>query len=148
MKYVSFLLLKGECLNLNNWINAIFNTGRMKPFLNMFGRKRRRNRGMIWGSLISLGLSAAAYGFTRNRGRNMARPFQNLMNNTAQMTNFRKPNMAGLTEFAEELTSNKNPINNKFNNTAQTKNFQKPNMAGVTEFAEELTSNKNPINNK
>ncbi|WP_404324146.1 hypothetical protein LG298_11345 [Cytobacillus firmus] len=137
---------------MNNWINAIFNTGRMQPFLNMFGRKRRRNRGMIWGSLISLGLSAAAYGFTRNRGRNMARPFQNLMNNTAQMTNFQKPNMAGLTEFAEELTSNKNPnknpINNKFNNTSQTTNFQKPTMSGVTEFAEELTSNKNPINNK
>ncbi|MDF2040170.1 hypothetical protein P2R12_24805 [Cytobacillus oceanisediminis] len=103
---------------------------------------------MLWGSLISLGLSAAAYGFTRNRGRNMARPLQNLMNNTAQMTNFQKPNMAGLTEFAEELTSNKNQINNKFNNTAQKTNFQKPNTAGLTEFAEELTSNKNQINNK
>ncbi len=146
MKYVSFLLLKGECYDLNNWISALFNTGRMQPLLNMFGRKRRRNRGMLWGSLLSLGLSAAAYGFTRNRGRNMARPFQKLMNNTAQMTNFQKPNMAGLTEFAEELTSNKNPINNKFNNTAQTTNFQKSNMAGLTEFAEELTSNKNPIN--
>ncbi|MBX9973797.1 hypothetical protein [Cytobacillus firmus] len=133
---------------MNNWINAIFNAGRMQPFLNMFGRKRRRNRGMLWGSLISLGLSAAAYGFTRNRGRNMARPFQNLMNNTAQMTNFQKPNMAGLTEFAEELTSNKNQINNKFNNSAQMTNFQKPNMAGVTEFAKELTSNKNQTNNK
>ncbi|PWW25827.1 hypothetical protein DFO73_112120 [Cytobacillus oceanisediminis] len=97
---------------MNNWINGLFNMRRMQPFLNMFGRrKRRNNRGMLWGSLLSLGLSAAAYGLTRNRNRNMARPLQNLMNNT-RMGNFQKPNMAGLTEFAEELTPNKNPLNN------------------------------------
>jgi hypothetical protein len=116
VRNLTFLLLLRGVLILNNWLNALFNTGRMtgrmQPFLNMFGRRRRRNnRGMLWGSLLSLGLSAAAYGLTRNRNRNMARPLQNLMNNT-RMGNFQKPNMAGLTEFAEELTPNKNPLNN------------------------------------
>ncbi|WP_026584322.1 hypothetical protein [Bacillus sp. J33] len=98
---------------MNNWVNALFNTGRMQPFLNMFGRRRRRNnRGVLWGSLISLGVSAAAYGLTRNRNRNMLRPLQNLMNNS-RMGTVQRPNMAGLTEFADEFAPNKNPLNNK-----------------------------------
>lgn len=93
---------------MNSWINTLFNSGRIQPF--MFGVRRRNNRGMLWGSLITLGVSAAAYGLTRNRNRNMLRPLQNLMNNTRIGT---RPNMAGLTEFAKELVPNKNPFKNK-----------------------------------
>lgn len=97
---------------MNNWINALFNTGRRQPLLNMFGRRRRNTRGMLWGSLISLGVSAAAYGLNRNRNRNMLRPLQNIMNNS-RMGAALKPNMAGLTEFAKELAPDKNNLNKK-----------------------------------
>lgn len=96
-------------LRLNNWITALFKIGRRQPFFNIFGR-RRNNRSMMWGSLIGLGVSVAAYGFRRNRNRNLIPPLQKLMNNT-RMGNVQMPNMAGLTEFAKEMAPNK--INNK-----------------------------------
>ncbi|XJZ28936.1 hypothetical protein ACF5W4_09180 [Bacillota bacterium Lsc_1132] len=96
---------------MNNWLNALFNTGRRQPLFNIFG-KRRNNSGMVWGSLIGLGLSAAAFGLTRNRNRISFRPFQGLMNNP-QMGMVKNQNMAGLTEFAKEMVPNKNPFNNK-----------------------------------
>lgn len=98
-------------ISLNNWINALFNTGRRQLFSNIIGR-RRNNRGMVWGSLLGLGVSAAAYGFKRYRNKNVLLPLQNLMNNTG-MGNVQRQNMAGLTEFAKELVPNKNPLNNK-----------------------------------
>lgn len=42
----------------------------------------------------------------------MLRPLQNLMNNS-RMGTVQRPNMAGLTEFADEFAPNKNPLNNK-----------------------------------
>lgn len=111
VKKFYFLNFKGECFALNNWITALFNIGRRQPFYNVFGR-RRNNRGMMWGSLLGLGVSAAAYGIRRSRNRNLMQPIQNLMNKTG-MGNVQKPNMAGLTEFAKEIVPNKNPLNNK-----------------------------------
>lgn len=95
--------------NLNNWITALLNIS--QPLLKTFQR-RRNNRGMIWGSLLGLGVSAALYGISRNRNRNMLQPLQNLMNNT-RMGTFLKPNMVGVTEFAKEFVPNKNQLNNK-----------------------------------
>ena len=97
---------------MNNWISSLFNIGRRQSPLNMFGR-RRNNRGMIWGSLFGLGVSAAAYGLSRSRNRNMLAPVQNLMNNTRMGKNAQQLNMAGLTEFAKEIVPNKNQFNNK-----------------------------------
>ena len=68
---------------------------------------------MIWASLLGLGVSAAAYGLSRNRNRNMLAPVQNLMNNTRMGKNAQQLNMAGLTEFAKEIVPNKNKFNNK-----------------------------------
>jgi hypothetical protein len=67
---------------------------------------------MIWGSLLGLGVSAAIYGLSRNRNRNMLQPLQNLINNS-RMGTFQKPNVVGLTEYAKEFVPNKNPLNNK-----------------------------------
>jgi hypothetical protein len=97
---------------LINWLTALFNIGRRQPLLNMFGR-RRNNRGIIWGPLLGLGISAAAYGLSRNRNKNMLRPLQNLMNNSRMEKSVQKPNLAGLTEFAKELVPNKKQFNNK-----------------------------------
>jgi hypothetical protein len=78
----------------------------------MFGG-RRNNSGLIWGSLLGLGVSAAAYGLSRNQKRNMLLPFQNLINNSRFGKNVQNPNIAGLTEFANELVPNKNPFSKK-----------------------------------
>lgn len=92
----------------------LFNIGGSQQFLNMFGR-RRNNRSMIWGSLLGLGVSAAAYGLRRNRNGNgnMMQPVQNLMNNFRTRNNVQIPNMAALTEFSKEIVPNKNPLTNK-----------------------------------
>lgn len=99
-------------MQLNNLITALFNTGIRQNVLKMFGR-RRKNRGIMWASLIGLGLSAATFAFRRNRNNNMLNPFQKLINNM----NFRKagkmPNMTALTEFSKEIMPNKNPMKNK-----------------------------------
>ena len=71
---------------MNNWIPALLNTGRKQNIFNMFGRKRN-NRGMLWASLLGLGVSAAAYGLRRNQNRNMLRPVQNVMNNIRNTNN-------------------------------------------------------------
>lgn len=78
----------------------------------MFGR-RRNNRGMIWGSLLGLGISAAAFGLGRNRNKNKVRPIQNLMNNFGMEKGGQKLNLAGLTEFAKELIPDKNQFTKK-----------------------------------
>lgn len=94
---------------MNNWITALFKMGKNQPFSNIFGRRRNKN-GMMWGSLLSIGISAAAYGFRRYRNRNLTKPIQDLMNNSG-IGNVKRPNMAGLTEFAKEIVPNK--MNNK-----------------------------------
>ena len=53
---------------------------------------------MIWGSLLGLEVSAAAYGLSRNRKRNMLSPLS-LMNNFGIGQSSQKPKMAGTTEF-------------------------------------------------
>jgi hypothetical protein len=86
---------------LNNWMTAL---------LNMNNRKRN-GRGWMWGTLLSLAFSLIAYGVQRNRNGNMMRPMQNLMNNF-RMGSGQRPNMGGLTEFADEIMPNKNPLQN------------------------------------
>jgi hypothetical protein len=98
-------------LYLNNWVTTLLNIGTSKPFLNIF-RRRRNNRGMMWGSILGLGVSAAVYGFSRNRNKKRFQPLENLMNNS-RMGPFQMPKMAGLTEFAKEFVPNKTPLNNK-----------------------------------
>ena len=43
---------------MNNWILTPLNTGRRQNRFKMFGRKRN-NKGMMWASLLGLGVSVA-----------------------------------------------------------------------------------------
>jgi len=90
---------------------SLFNLGKRQPFSNMFGRKNN-NRGMIWGSLFSLGVGAAAIGLKRTRNRNMLKPISSKLSNTRIGRNA-QTNMAGVTEFSKELLPSKNSLNNK-----------------------------------
>jgi hypothetical protein len=101
-------------VKMNKWIMSFFQIGR-KPLMALFGKKRN-GRGWIWGSLLSLGVSAAAIRLSRNK--KMQSPVNNIMNNfdIGKMSkNFdigkmsKMGNLAGLAEIAEELVPNKGP---------------------------------------
>ncbi|MGG0412440.1 hypothetical protein [Peribacillus simplex] len=96
-----------------NWVSMLVNTGRKKNMLNRFGRNRNNRRGMMWASLLGLGVSAAAYRLRRNRNRNMLLPVQNVMNNIRTRTAGQMPKVAAITEFSKELVPDKNPLTNK-----------------------------------
>ena len=92
---------RGSVLILNNWMN-LFNIGKRLNLFNMFNR--RNNRGILWVTLIGLGVSVATvFGFRRNGNRNKLAPIQNFTNNG------RINRMAtAVTEFSKELMPNQN----------------------------------------
>ncbi|MGE6261033.1 hypothetical protein ACQKCU_24685 [Heyndrickxia sporothermodurans] len=94
---------------MNNWITALFNTRKRQNILSMFGRKRN-NKGMMWISLLGFGISAAFYGFRRNK--NMLSPIQNLINKSPLRKASQMPN-AALMEFSKELIPDKKRQTNK-----------------------------------
>lgn len=73
-----------------------------QPFFKMFARKRK-NRGAMWASLLGIGLSAAVFGVTKGKRRDLALPFQNMVKNMAPKTNLNLMDNAAITEFSEEL---------------------------------------------
>ncbi|EKN62986.1 hypothetical protein M670_02074 [Schinkia azotoformans MEV2011] len=97
---------------MNNWLSALFRTKRGLNILNMFGN-RRNNRGIIWASLLGLGVSTAVYGLRNTRNTNILQPIQNVMNRVQSRTAGPMPNMADLTEFSEELIPQQNINKNK-----------------------------------
>ena len=77
----------------------------------MFGRKRNNN-GMMWTSLLGLGISAVAYGLGKNRNRNMQTPVEHVTNRSRTQT--ANPMLkAALAEFSTELGLDKNPSTKK-----------------------------------
>jgi hypothetical protein len=73
-----------------------------QPFFKMFGRKRK-SRGAMWASLVGIGLSAAVFGVTKGKRKDLALPFQNMVKNMAPKTNLNLMDNAAITEFSEEL---------------------------------------------
>ena len=84
---------------------ALFNMRRVQNRFNIF-RKRRNNRGMLWTTVLGLGVSAAAFGIKRNRNKNIQSSVQNLMNNINKQNMAQMPKMTGLVEFSKELLPN------------------------------------------
>lgn len=85
----------------------------MKPFFNMFG-KRRKSRGAMWASLLGVGISAAVYGLTRGKRKNITQPFQEVVQSFTPKNNMNFNNTA-LAEFSEELLASalRNDHNNR-----------------------------------
>src|SRR4051794_7803543 len=79
------------------WMRNMIN-----PFFNMVGKKRKR-RGTMWASLLGLGISAAVFGLTRGKRKNMVQPIQNLVQRFTPKTNLNNMNNTALAEFSEEL---------------------------------------------
>ena len=74
----------------------------IKPFFNMFGKKRK-SRGALWASLLGVGISAAVFGLTRGKRNNIAVPFQDVVQSFTPKTNLNSMNNTALAEFSEEL---------------------------------------------
>lgn len=88
-----------------------FNESKQK---NKYVWEKKTNKGTLWASLIGLGVSAAAYsvGRSQSQSKNRTNPLQSLMKNIQQGSkNISIPNMAGLTEFSEELSPKKEDSN-------------------------------------
>lgn len=79
---------------------------------NLFGRKKK-NRGVMWASMIGLGVGAAAYGVTKSQ--NSKNSLQNIMNTFTkqQNKNIQMPNYAAMTEFSKEIIPEENPLDNE-----------------------------------
>jgi hypothetical protein len=84
-------------------------------------RKRRSNRGIMWATLLGVGVGAAAYGVGKNRNKLNGETLQNMMSKIPQGGNFQAANLAGLAEFAKEIipaagkTNNNNSITTEKN---------------------------------
>ncbi|NWQ41990.1 hypothetical protein MLOOGBEN_14935 [Bacillus sp. EB106-08-02-XG196] len=74
----------------------------IKPFFNMFGKKRK-SRGAMWASLLGVGISAAVFGLTRGKRNNIAVPFQDVVQSFTPKTNLNGMSNTALAEFSEEL---------------------------------------------
>jgi hypothetical protein len=93
-----FQILNEEVFRLNNWLSMLFNNRKLSPFLKVFRGRRRMTKGMIWSSVLSIGMSAAAYGLNRKRSNNGAESFQGPMKNRNMKTL-----QAAMVEFADEI---------------------------------------------
>jgi hypothetical protein len=74
----------------------------IKPFFNMFGKKRK-SRGALWASLLGVGISAAVFGLKRGKRNNIAVPFQDVVQSFTPKTNLNGMSNTALAEFSEEL---------------------------------------------
>ncbi|MFO1445176.1 hypothetical protein KDN24_18645 [Bacillus sp. Bva_UNVM-123] len=92
---------------MNKMVSALFNMKRTQNRFNMF-RKKRNNRGILWTTVLSLAVSAAAFGIKRNRNRTIQNSVQNLMSNLKVPSMGQTPKMADLTEFSKELLPDNN----------------------------------------
>ena len=102
----------------------LFKMAGRQNVLKMFGRKRNNN-GMIWTSLLGLGVSMAAYVFGKNTNKtsntnkasNTAKTpispiIQNFLNNVRTQDRTQMPKMSTLTEFSTELRADKEASTN------------------------------------
>jgi hypothetical protein len=72
------------------------------PVFNMFAKKQKR-RGTMWASLLGIGLSAAVFGMTRGRRKDIAQPFQQKMKSFSPKKSLNGMDNLALAEFSEEL---------------------------------------------
>ncbi|WP_409254207.1 hypothetical protein V1502_10010 [Bacillus sp. SCS-153A] len=86
---------------MNNLLSMLFNTRKRSSFFNMFGRRKRMNRRMIWSSVLSLGMSAAAYALNRRNTNTGTGSIQGLMKNRNMNTL-----QTAMAEFANEIAPN------------------------------------------
>ncbi|MCI4059040.1 hypothetical protein MMK25_24605 [Bacillus cereus] len=93
-------------MNILNFLMSLFNSKKItQQMFELFGNKKKNNKGWIWGSLLGLG---TVFGLLATRNSSMMRPikhtFQGFQNKTKSFIPS-KVNLANM-EFADEITPN------------------------------------------
>lgn len=83
---------------------SLFNNRQQQGLMKMF-RRRQRNNGVLWASIISVALSTAAMFMRRGRKITNVPGLRNFVNNFTSNRNIPAMNDAALTEFSEEFIS-------------------------------------------
>jgi hypothetical protein len=108
---------------------SLLKTVKKQPYLNMFAKKRS-NKGVLWASLISLGVSTLMMMLSKGKREKVTSSVQNF---TKNITASKLPMMNNaLAEFGAEFFSKNIPLKGK---------TSKHNNQGLTEFGEEFHSN-------
>ncbi|KAB2393448.1 MULTISPECIES: hypothetical protein [Bacillus cereus group] len=90
-------------MNILNFLMSLFNSKKItQQMFELFGNKKKNNKGWIWGSLLGLG---TVFGLLATRNSSMMRPikhtFQGFQNKTRTFIPS-KVNLANI-EFADEI---------------------------------------------
>ncbi|AAT59877.1 MULTISPECIES: hypothetical protein [Bacillus cereus group] len=93
-------------MNILNFLMSLFTSKKItQQMFELFGNKKKNNKGWIWGSLLGLG---TVFGLLATRNSSMMRPikhtFQGFQNKTRTFIPS-KVNLANM-EFADEITPN------------------------------------------
>ncbi|MBE7099236.1 hypothetical protein [Bacillus cereus] len=93
-------------MNILNFVMSLFNSKKItQQMLELFGNKKKNNKGWIWASLLGVG---TVFGLLATRNSSMMRPikhtFQGFQNKTRTFIPS-KVNLANM-EFADEITPN------------------------------------------
>ncbi|MEK5115358.1 hypothetical protein [Bacillus sp. FSL R5-0677] len=93
-------------MNILNFLMSLFNSKKItQQMFELFGNKKKNNKGWIWGSLLGLG---TVLGVLATRNSSIIRPikhtFQGFQNKTRTFIPS-KVNLANM-EFADEITPN------------------------------------------
>jgi hypothetical protein len=107
---------------------SLLKTVRKQPYLNLFKKKRSNNKGVMWASLISIGVSTLMMMLSKGKRAKVTSSFQNLTKNISGIPMMNN----ALAEFGEELFSKNIPGQGK---------ASKPKDEGLNEFGEEFHSN-------
>lgn len=86
-------------------MNSIFNLAGRQSIMKMLKRRRNNNRGVMWASLISLGISAIVMAMRKGQRNNMPGTFQNMLKKFTVKNNGSMMNNTALTEFSNEFSS-------------------------------------------
>ncbi|MEF7658744.1 hypothetical protein [Bacillus thuringiensis] len=102
-------------MNILNFLMSLFNSKKItQQMFELFGNKKKNNKGWIWGSLLGLG---TVFGLLATRNSSMMRPikhtFQGFQNKTRSFIPS-KINLANM-EFADEITPNTQKKQNNSN---------------------------------
>ncbi|MGD7023876.1 hypothetical protein ACQCVK_14840 [Rossellomorea vietnamensis] len=90
---------------MNHLLSRLFSR-RRSSFINLFGRRKGMNRRMIWSSILSLGMSAAAYGLNRRKNNHSSGSGQGGLMKNRNMSMLQN----AMAEFANEIAPD-----NKYN---------------------------------
>jgi hypothetical protein len=115
---------------------SLLKSAKKQPYLNMF-KKKRNNNGVMWASLISIGISALMMMLGKGKREKFTSSFQNLTKNITEKSSNQVMNNMPLTEFAEELNLGKN-----LSKDGATNGYN----AEKTEFSKENDSLDIPVN--